>query len=105
MPLLVLSSLLKKRDERNLQAGREEVERFASRESRRMVGTDMLAGDSASFCLGPQAHRARTEDVLCRVCGNFVARAVILGAYRVHRLLGSGRSGNAYLATQVRSGQ
>jgi len=32
MPLLVLSSLLEKRDERNLQAGREEVERSASRE-------------------------------------------------------------------------
>ncbi len=70
-----------------------------------MVGTDMLAGDSASFCLGPQAHKARTEDVLCRVCGSFVAGTVILGAYQVHRLLGSGRSGSAYLATQVRSGQ
>lgn len=65
----------------------------------------MLGGYSTSFCLGPQAHAARIEDVLCRVCGNFVAGTVILGAYQVHRLLGSGRSGSAYLATQIRSGQ
>jgi len=54
-----------------------------------------------AFCLGSPPHTAQPGDDLCRVCSTLIA-GVHLGTYQVQRLIGSGRSGKAYLATHVR---
>lgn len=59
---------------------------------------------TAAFCLGHPSHPVQPEEVICRICGTLVAGAQ-LGIYQVQQLLGSGRSGKAYLATHLRSKQ
>lgn len=56
------------------------------------------------FCLGHPPHTMHPEEIVCRICGTLAAGAV-LGLYRVQKLLGTGRSGQAYLAIHQRSGQ
>ena len=59
---------------------------------------------ATSFCLGQPPHAVQAEEVMCRICGALVAGAH-LGIYQVQQLLGKGRSGDAYLASHVRSKQ
>jgi serine/threonine protein kinase len=61
-------------------------------------------GSAQGFCLGDTPHMASRGEDVCRVCGALI-QDVILGAYQVKRLLGSGRSGQAYLAVQQRQPQ
>ncbi|GCE31149.1 hypothetical protein KDA_66330 [Dictyobacter alpinus] len=58
----------------------------------------------APFCLGHPSHALQSEETICRVCGALAAHTT-LGIYQVHKLLGIGRSGHAYLAHHQRSGQ
>lgn len=63
-------------------------------------------GGSSAYCLGIQRHPARHGEVLCRFCGAFIVGAPLQqGTYQVHQFLGAGRSGSAYLASHVGSGQ
>lgn len=57
--------------------------------------------DGQGFCLGNPRHSVQTGEDLCPICGTLV-NDVFLGTYQVKRLLGSGRSGMAYLAVQRR---
>src|SRR6185312_4613728 len=71
------------------------------------MGTNMRYGtqeDAALFCLGQQQHAAQIGELICRICGSLIAGAH-LGIYQIHQLLGKGRSGNAYLASHLRSRQ
>ncbi|HLG60807.1 MAG TPA: protein kinase family protein [Ktedonosporobacter sp.] len=59
---------------------------------------------TTSFCLGQPPHAVQEQEVICRICGALVAGAH-LGIYQVQQLLGKGRSGDAYLASHLRSKQ
>src|SRR5271165_6890885 len=59
---------------------------------------------SPSFCLGHPSHQMRAGEIICRICGT-LASGTDIGIYQVQKLLGSGRSGQAYLAVHQRSGQ
>jgi serine/threonine protein kinase len=59
----------------------------------------MQPGPTA-FCLGRAAHPAQPGDDVCRLCGTLI-RGTMLGSYQVQQLLGSGRSGKAYLAMHL----
>ncbi|GCF06974.1 protein kinase family protein [Dictyobacter arantiisoli] len=56
------------------------------------------------FCLGHPSHTLLPEESICRICGALAAHTVI-GVYEVQKLLGTGKSGYAYLAQHQRSGQ
>ena len=79
---------------------------------REMEGSEPGAGlaparadiDVPSFCLGQPAHTLPPGQVTCQVCGTLAANTVI-GAYRVQKNLGIGRSGHAYLALHSTSRQ
>jgi len=58
-------------------------------------------GSGQGFCLGDIPHMASRGEDVCHLCGALI-QDVVLGAYQVKRLLGSGRSGQAYLAVQQR---
>ena len=60
-----------------------------------------LRGGEEGFCLGNPRHPTQLGDDLCHICGALV-QDVYLGTYQVKQLLGSGRSGLAYLAMQWR---
>jgi serine/threonine protein kinase len=61
-------------------------------------------GGQTSFCLGHPPHALRAGEIICRICGTLAAGALI-GIYQVRNLLGTGRSGQAYLAVHQRTGQ
>ncbi len=65
---------------------------------------DGRGAGAPSFCLGSPPHTAQPGDDLCRVCGALIAGAH-LGIYQVQQLLGTGRSGKAYLAAHQRQRQ
>lgn len=60
--------------------------------------------EAALFCLGQPAHALQPDEVICQTCKTLAAGAM-LGIYQVRRHLGTGRSGQAYLAIHQRSGQ
>jgi serine/threonine protein kinase len=60
--------------------------------------------DTPSSCLGHPSHRLQPGQVTCGICGALAANTVI-GAYRVQKSLGMGRSGHAYLALHSTSRQ
>ncbi len=60
--------------------------------------------EAATWCLGQPPHTVQAGEVICPVCGMLVESA-LLGAYQVRQLLGSGRSGAAYLAVHQRRSQ
>jgi serine/threonine protein kinase len=51
----------------------------------------------ATYCLGQPPHLVEHGKIICGACGRLV-RGATLGIYQVQRLLGQGRSGDAYLA-------
>ena len=57
-----------------------------------------------SFCLGHPSHPLHSGEMICHICGS-LASGVEIGIYQVQKLLGMGRSGQAYLAIHQRSGQ
>ncbi|MBV8695922.1 MAG: tetratricopeptide repeat protein [Ktedonobacteraceae bacterium] len=54
------------------------------------------------FCLGHPSHAVPAGDILCRICRT-LAKDAHLGPYQIQKLLGTGRSGHAYLAAHLRS--
>ncbi len=60
--------------------------------------------ETTSFCLGHPPHPLQAGEIVCRICGTLAAGAS-LGHYQAQKLLGTGRSGQAYLAAHQRSGQ
>ena len=71
------------------------------------MNNDMYYGShdsTPSFCLGHPSHPLRMGEMVCHICGTLASGAEI-GIYQVQKLLGSGRSGQAYLAVHQRSGQ
>ena len=71
------------------------------------MNNDMYYGShesTPSFCLGHPSHPLRAGEMICRICGTLASGAEI-GIYQVQKLLGTGRSGQAYLAVHQRSGQ
>ncbi len=71
------------------------------------MNNDMYYGShesTPSFCLGHPAHPLRAGEMICSICGTLASSAEI-GLYQVQKLLGTGRSGQAYLAIHQRSSQ
>ena len=71
------------------------------------MNNDMYYGShesTPSFCLGHPTHPLHAGEMICRICGTLASGAEI-GIYQVQKLLGTGRSGQAYLAVHQRSGQ
>src|SRR5882672_3429598 len=59
---------------------------------------------TTAFCLGQPAHPVQAEELICQICGTLAAGA-LLGIYQIQQMLGSGRSGKAYLALHSRQRQ
>lgn len=59
---------------------------------------------ATSFCLGHPPHPLQYGEMICHICGTLGSGSMV-GIYQVQRLLGSGRSGQAYLAEHQSSKQ